>query len=142
MLWPDPDPFHRHPRDRPAGCRLVEAVQEAQAALEREARQSPRRGDHRQGIRGHMGEGVGQHLDGVTSQQQRWRRRRQRHLRLEPRDPLRLIGPQAGAQPSGVIRVGHVNRIEVDADAGDDLGHLPGRDGPGPHDRRRHLHGR
>src|SRR5680860_1485356 len=29
-------------------------------------------------------------------------------------DPLRLIRPQAGAQPPGVIRVGHVDRIKVD----------------------------
>ena len=105
-------------------------------------RQRPRRGDDRQGVRGHTGEGVGQHLDGVTLQQQRRGRRRQRHLRFEPRGPLRLIRPQAGAQPSGVIRVGHVDRIEVDADPGDDLGHRPRRDGPVSHDRRRQLHGR
>jgi hypothetical protein len=93
-------------------------VQEAQAALEREVRQRPRRGDDRQGVRGHTGEGVGHHLDGVALQQQRRGRRRQRHLRFEPRDPLRLIRPQAGAQPSGGIRVGHVG---VSDDVGGDL---------------------
>jgi len=112
-------------------------VQEAQAALEREVRQRPRRGDDGQGVAGHPGEGVGQHLDGVASQQQRRGRRRQRHLRFEPGGPLRLIRlirPQAGAQPPGVIGVGHVDRIEVDADPGDDLGHRSGRDGPAAHD--------
>jgi hypothetical protein len=44
----DSDPLRRHPRHRPAGRRFVEAVQEAQAALEREVRQRPRRGDDRQ----------------------------------------------------------------------------------------------
>ena len=91
-------------------------MQETQAALEREARQRPRRGDDGQGVRRHPGEGAGHHLDRVPSQQQRRGRRRQRHLRFEPRERLRLIRPQAGAQPPGVIRVGHVDRIEVDAD--------------------------
>ena len=54
MLWPearrspqrryrrrDSDPLRRHPRHRPAGRGFVEAVQEAQAALEREAATAP-----------------------------------------------------------------------------------------------------
>ena len=101
----------------------------------------PRRGDDGQGVRGHAGEGVGQQLDGVTSQQQRRGRRRQRDLRVEPRGPLGLIRRQAGAQPAGVVGVGHVDRIAVDADPGDDLGHRPRRDGPVSHDRGRQPHG-
>ncbi len=155
MLWPearrspqcryrrrDPDPLRRHPRHRSAARRFFEAVQEARAALERDLRQRPGRGDDGQGVRGHAGECVGQHLDGVPSQQQRRDRRRQRHLRLEPRDPLGLIRRETGAQPSGVLRVDHVDRIRVDADPGDDLGHLARGDGPVSHDRRHHLHGR
>jgi hypothetical protein len=94
MLWPEarrspsvgivgatPTPSaDTHATARPA-ARFVEAVQEAQAALEREARQRPRCGDDGQGIRGHTGEGVGHHLDGVTLQQQRRGRRRQHQLR-------------------------------------------------------------
>jgi hypothetical protein len=66
----------------------------------------------------------------------------QRQLRFEPRGPLRLVRREAGAQPAGAIRVGHVDRIEVDADAGDNLGHRPRRDGPVTHDRGGELHGR
>jgi hypothetical protein len=69
-------------------------------------------------------------------------RRRQRHLRLEPRDPLRLTRPQAGAQPPGVIRVGHIDRIHVHADPRDHLGHRPRRDGPISHHRTRQPHRR
>ena len=50
----------------------------AQAAPEREVRQRPRRGDDSQGVRGHTDEGIGQHLDDVTLQQQRRGLRRQR----------------------------------------------------------------
>ena len=138
----DPNPLHGHPRHRPSGRRFAEAVQEALAARGRQGRQRPRRDHDRQGARGHPGERAGQQFGGVTVQQLRRGRRRQRDPRLEPRGPLWLTRPQAGAQPSGLSRVGHVERIGADADPGDDLRHRPRREGPVSRDRRRQLHGR
>ncbi len=145
MLWPE---ARRSPRVGIAGATPTPSADTHATARSvaassrrcRKLRQRPRGGDNRQSVRGHPGEGVGQHLDGVTVQQQRRIHRRQRQLRVEPGDPLSLIGPQAGAQPSGVIGVGHVEGIEIDADPGDDLGHRPRRDGPVAHDRTRQLH--
>ena len=45
---------------------MVEALEKAQTALEREARKRPCRDDDRQSVRGYMGERVGQHLDRVA----------------------------------------------------------------------------
>ena len=108
MLWPD---ARRSPSVGTAGatptpstdthatgrrCGFVEAVQEAQAALERERGQRPRRGDDRQGVRGHVGERVGQHARRASPRSSSGRvRRRQRQLRLEPRGPC-PAGPAAG----------------------------------------------
>ncbi len=152
MLWPEarrsPNvgiaarlrPLGRHPRHRTVGRRLVEAVQEAQTALKREARQRPRRGDDGQDVRGHACEGVGQHLNGVPLQEQR----RAAAANAISASSLALSSTcsPTGAQPSRFVRVGHVDRVEVDADPYDDLGHRPRGDGPIPHERSRNLHWR
>jgi hypothetical protein len=81
-------------------------------------------------VRGHPGEGGGQHLDGSPASSSGGVAANA--ISAASRSPC--IGRQAGAQPPGRRAVGHVDRVAVDDDAGDDLGHRPRRDGPVAHD--------
>ena len=73
---------------------------------------------------------AGQSCDGICTLEPRWTALRQRDRGLCARHPVRLIGPEIGAQAQRIFWLGRVERVEINARAAGNAERYGGRAGP------------